>query len=131
MSISVKTAVYAAFEMKAHGATLTHQQIADYVCEIIPTAHTSARSVASMYVDYKKGGGVSATSEHRGEVKRIVERLLAQGGMKHDDVAAEVRRLVPGAQTTGRSVASMAVDWRRAGGRADDGRSWGAEFAQF
>lgn len=111
--MSVKTVVYAMF---AQGG-FTHQQIADAVREQVPTAQTTARSVASMYVDYKRAGNeVPTTSKPQGRVKELVYAMLAQGGMTHQAIAERVREQVPGAQTTYKSVASMAVDWRRGGG---------------
>jgi hypothetical protein len=47
-------------------------------------------------------------------VYRIVYELLEAGGMTHQQIADEVRRRIPTAQTSARSVASHAVAWRRA-----------------
>ena len=112
--MSVKTIVYACF---AQGG-MTHQAIADKVRAEMPEAQTTARSVASMYVDYKRAGGkVSEASKPTGRVKELVYAMLAEGGLTHNEIASRVREQVPGAQTSHKSVASMAVDWRRSGGQ--------------
>lgn len=110
---TVKTVVYGAF---AQGG-MTHQAIADLVREQIPHAQTTARSVASMYVDYKRAGGKVENAKPAGRVKELVYAMLAEGGMTHNEIALRVREQVPTAQTTHKSVASMAVDWRRSGGQ--------------
>ncbi len=115
--VSVKSVVYGMF---AQGG-FSHQAIADKVRERIPHAQTSARSVASMAVDYRKAGGTTTQSADRGRVKRIVYALLAKKDLSlanrarltHSRVAAIVRRIDPTCSTTDKSVASMAVDYRR------------------
>lgn len=105
----VKTLVYAMLAQGGH----THQAIADAVREAIPHAQTSARSVASMAVDYRRGGGEAKPNEARGRVKAMVYALFEEGGPTHKQVAALVRAAYPEAQTTDKSVASMKVDWAR------------------
>lgn len=107
--MSVKSHVYALF---AQGG-LSHQAIADSVREAFPNAQTTARSVASMKVDYRRAGGEASSSEPRGQVKELVYALFAQGGLTHKQVAAKVRETIPTAQTTDKSVASMMVDYKR------------------
>lgn len=105
----VKALAYALF---AQGG-LTHQQVADKIREAIPHAQTTARSVASMAVDYRRGGGEAKPNEARGRVKALVYALFEEGGYTHKEVAAKVRAAYPEAQTTDKSVASMKVDWAR------------------
>lgn len=107
--VSVKSVVYGMLAEGGH----SHQAIADKVRELIPHAQTSARSVASMAVDYRRAGGVTPQSADRGKVKRIVYALLAKKRFTHVRIAQVVRRIDPTCNTTHKSVASMAVDYRR------------------
>ena len=54
---------------------------------------------------------------------KTVHALLDEGGRTHQEVADEVRRLHPSASTTARSVASMAVAYRRKRGLASQSGS--------
>lgn len=102
-----------AYALLAKGG-MSHQAIADAIREAIPHAQTTARSVASMAVDYRRGGGEARPSEDRGRVKALVYALFEEGGHTAKEIAAKVRAAYPDAQTTDKSVASMKVDWRRA-----------------
>jgi hypothetical protein len=106
----VKGHVYA---MLAEGGR-THEEIANEVRARVKGANTSARSVASMAVDYRKAGGVTPGSgKSVGRVKELVYRLLAKDKFTHKRIADIVRRVEPTANTSHKSVASMAVDYRR------------------
>jgi hypothetical protein len=106
---NVKSVVYSRL---AKGGR-THQQIADLVRRVLPNSQTTARSVASMAVDFRHTGGLTTNSEPRGQVKAIVYALLAEGKLTHKAIAERVREAIPTAQTTHKSVASMAVDFKR------------------
>ena len=49
----------------------------------------------------------------RAPITAIVHEMLEQGGWTHQQIADEVRRRIPYAQTTAKSVASLAMHWRR------------------
>jgi uncharacterized protein (UPF0264 family) len=113
MTQTVKAVVYAAFASRKHRS---HQRIADIARRVVKGSQTSARSVASMYVDYKRGGGEAPSGAPKGQVKELVYALFAQGGLTAQQIADKVREAVPTSQTTHKSVASMKVDWKRSGG---------------
>jgi hypothetical protein len=113
MTQSVKAVVYACFAARRHRP---HARIAKLVRRVIPTANTTDRSVASMFVDYRRGGGEPSRGAPKGEVKALVYAMFEAGGMTAQAIADEIRLRCPYAQTTHKSVASMKVDWKRAGG---------------
>lgn len=111
---TVKQVVHAAFASRKRR---THQQIADVCLRLIPTARTSARSVASMYMDWKRLDPTKVTQARAGgRVKELVYAMFEQGGLTANEIALKVREAIPEAHTTHKSVASMKVDWKRAGG---------------
>jgi len=114
---TTKQIVYAAFAGKNQSG-YGHKTIAWLACCFKPGAHTSDKSVASMYVDYKNGGYAqqSEGERPRGQVQSLVYAMFEQGDMTAKAIAEEVRRQLPTAQTTDKSVASMKVDWKRKGG---------------
>jgi hypothetical protein len=114
---STKQVVYACFAGRATTGW-SHKQVAWAARCWKPGSATTDKSVASMHVDYRNGGHASGSAAERpkGQVQAIVYALLEEGGMTSEAIAAEVRRRVPHAQTTGKSVASMKVDWKARGG---------------
>jgi len=113
---TVKALVYTAFDVRT---PYSHKEIANLVRLILPTANTSDKSVASMKVDWKNqyGTNTSGAERPRGQVKALVYAMFEQGDMTAKAIAAAVLEQLPNAQTTDKSVASMKVDWKRAGGK--------------
>lgn len=52
---------------------------------------------------------------HTNTISHCVLTLLKKGGMPYKEIALEVRKVFPDAQTTHKSVASLARDFRKAG----------------